>query len=460
MNWLNQQIEKQPEKPFIQSDKKVWSYLDISEMVELHSKALLKSGVKKQDKVLIFLPSSIEMVEIILSCINLGAISVPIDDKLTKNELDLILEYVKPSIIITNWGKKDIFSIVDKTILYIEELPFSASGCGNYDNSYKMLDSDICAIILTSGTTGPPKAVELTYKNFKVSCANWNLLLNFEVKDQFLCCLPLSHIGGFAVLLRALIYGFSIHLVNKFQAEKIYDIINLSSITIISLVPTMLSRIIKLNNGIASLKSLRYILLGGGPSHENLLDTCIKEKLPIIKVYGMTETCSGTFGLKLLEEPESKLYAGRPFPGLKVKIISDEIHVSGPMVMNGYLGKEKIVGGFNTRDVGYMKNGLLFLEMRRKDIIISGGKNINPIEIENHLIGIDGVDDAAVVGEHDNEWGQKVVAYIVYQATVIKEDSIKLRLKNKISSYKIPKSFIKVDKIPRNELGKIKYDEL
>ena len=103
MNWLNQQIEKQPEKPFIQSDKKVWSYLDISEMVELHSKALLKSGVKKQDKVLIFLPSSIEMVEIILSCINLGAISVPIDDKLTKNELDFILEYVKPSIIITNW---------------------------------------------------------------------------------------------------------------------------------------------------------------------------------------------------------------------------------------------------------------------------------------------------------------------------------------------------------------------
>ena len=128
--------------------------------------------------------------------------------------------------------------------------------------------------------------------------------------------------------------------------------------------------------------------------------------------------------------------------------------------MNGYLGKEKIAGGFNTRDVGYMKNGLLFLEMRRKDIIISGGKNINPIEIENHLIGIDGVDDAAVVGEHDNEWGQKVVAYIVYQSTVIKEDSIKLKLKNKISSYKIPKSFITVDKIPRNELGKIKYDEL
>ena len=99
------------------------------------------------------------------------------------------------------------------------------------------------------------------------------------------------------------------------------------------------------------LKKLRYILLGGGPTPEMLLDTCIHEKLPIVKVYGMTETCSGTFGLKLLEEPQSKFYAGRPFPGVKVWIKDDEIHVSGPVVMKGYLNEQETKGTHNSQKV-------------------------------------------------------------------------------------------------------------
>ena len=172
------------------------------------------------------------------------------------------------------------------------------------------------AIIFTSGTTGIPKAVQLTYSNFETSCKNWDGFLQFEPNDQFLCCLPLHHIGGLAVLIRSLIYGFSVNLIKSFKAEVIHEVISNYPITMISLVPTMLKRILAIKGGLVSLKSLRYILHGGGPSPSYLLDFCIQEKLHIIKVYGMTETCSGTFVLNLLDEPQYKSF-GATLPRCK-----------------------------------------------------------------------------------------------------------------------------------------------
>ena len=135
----------------------------------------------------------------------------------------------------------------------------------------------------------------------------------------------------------------------------------------------------------------------------------------------MTETCSGTVGLKLLDEPENKLYAGRPFSNVRI----------------------------------WNKNG----EIMRKDLIITGGENVNPLEVENSINLIDGITDVAVVGESDKEWGQKVVAYIVmsvpYTSEILNE-----KLKTLLSSYKIPKEYIRVSNIPRNELGKIEYRKI
>ena len=319
---------------------------------------------------------------------------------------------------------------------------------------------DICVIILTSGTTGIPRAVQLSYGNFETSCSNWNNFIKFESTDQFLCCLPLHHIGGLAVLIRALIYGFSVNLVNQFQAEIVLKTIQNHPVTIISLVPTMLKRILDIEGGLEVLKSLRWILLGGGPSPEYLLDICIKEKLNIVKVYGMSETCSGTVALKLLDEPANKFYAGRPFPGAKAWIENDEIHISGPMVMKGYIGEAETNGTFNSHDLGRIENDLLYLDVRRKDLIISGGKNINPIEIEECLMNIEGISDAAVVGMEDDEWGQKLTAYIVHKSDSLENELFNRELKKSLSPYKIPKEYIHVSHIPRNELGKIVYEKL
>ena len=457
MNWLQTQAVQNPQKLFIQEDVYTYSYMDVAEMVRAHSQVLLQEGIKPYDRILIYLPGGIQMAEIILTCFEIGAIANPISTKLTKSERDSIIEKIKPHLIITSREYNSDLASYSLPLVYAEDLPNSSSG---FKNEYEKNLDDVCTIILTSGTTGIPKAVQLRYSNFESSCANWNNFLKFKPEDQFLCCLPLHHIGGLAVLLRALINGFSVNLVTKFQAEIVLRTIQNYPVTIISLVPTMLKRILDIKGGLEGLKSLRWILLGGGPSPEYLLDICIKEKLNIVKVYGMSETCSGTVALKLLDEPSNKFYAGRPFPGAKVWIENDEIHISGPMVMKGYIGEAETKDTFNSHDLGRIENDLLYLDVRRKDLIISGGENINPIEIEECLMNVSGISDAAVVGVQDDEWGQKLTAYIVHKSDPLENELFSRELKKSLSLYKIPKDYIRVSHIPRNELGKIVYEKL
>ena len=389
MSWLQKQVNKNPEKLFIQFGDNQFSYLDIAEMVQTYSRSLLRENIQPQDRILIYLPSGVELIEIILACFEIGAVAAPISPKLTEGERNVIIDKIQPKLIITSWNQKLPDSPSPIPVSYIEEIPNASSGCSVITNNYKKDKDDICAIILTSGTTGMPKAVQLTYGNFEASCNNWNEFLQFQSNDQFLCCLPLHHIGGLAVMLRALMFGFSVNLVSTFEAKLVLDTIIKYPVSIISLVPTMLKRILDLKGGLKAIKSLRWILLGGGPSPEYLLDLCIKEKLNIVKVYGMSETCSGMVGLKLLDEPQNKLYAGRPFNGAKIWTENNELYISGPMVMKGYVGEVATNGHHNSHDLGQVDNGnLVFLDIRRKDLIITGGENVNPLEVEEALLQI------------------------------------------------------------------------
>ena len=461
MSWFPSQIGNNPKELFIQLNESHYTFLETNDMVQIYTQSLLRENIKPQDRILIYLPNGIELVHVILACFEIGAIAAPISPMLIDSELEQIITTIQPKLIITSWNQKLPDSPSPIPVSYIEEIPNASSGCSVITNNYKKNIEDVCSIILTSGTTGIPKAVQLTYGNFEVSCNNWNEFLQFQSNDQFLCCLPLHHIGGLAVMLRALMFGFSVNLVSTFEAKLVLDTIIKYPVSIISLVPTMLKRILDLEGGLKAIKSLRWILLGGGPSPEYLLDLCIKEKLNIVKVYGMSETCSGTVGLKLLDEPQNKLYAGRPFNGAKIWTENNELYISGPMVMKGYVGEAATNGHHNSHDLGQVDNGnLVFLDIRRKDLIITGGENVNPLEVEEALLQIEGITDAAVIGVEDVEWGEKVVAYIVNSEFGIHNSEFRMKLKGRISDFKIPKEFIQVSSIPRNELGKIVYEKL
>ena len=391
MSWLQNQVNQNPHKLFIQEGDRQYSFVDVGDMAATYSKALLKEGIKTQDRILIYLPSTVEFIEIVLACFEIGAVAVPISQKYTNSELEQIITTIQPKLIITSWNQKLPDSRFPIPVSCIEELPNASSGCSVITNNYKKNIEDVCSIILTSGTTG----------------------------------------------------------------------ISNHPVTIKSLVPTMLKRILDLEGGLKALKSLRWILLGGGPSPEYLLDLCIAKKLKIVKVYGMSETCSGTVGLKLLDEPQKKLYAGRPFPSVKIWTENDELHISGPMIMKSYVGEPETDGSHNSHDLGRVdEDNLIFLDIRRKDLIITGGENVNPIEVEEALLQIAGVTDAAVVGVEDAEWGQKVIAFVVNNESRITNKGLRMKLKEQLSDFKIPKEFITVPIIPRNELGKIEYTKL
>ena len=461
MSWLLNQIKNNPNANYVYLGKQVFTFSEINDTVQIYAQELLRNGIQSKNKVLICLPNDLDLLEIILACFEIGAIAVPISPQLTIKECNEYIDVVNPSIIISNWNFESRCKGNQIPKILVEEIMNTSRGCGIVQNGYKWNKNDVAVIIGTSGTTNTPKAVQLTYSNFEVSCSNWNEFLLFDESDQFLCCLPLYHVGGLAVIIRALIYGFSINIINQFKPENIIHAMEQHAITIVSLVPTMLKRILDIHAGLGNLKKLRWILLGGGPSHVKLLDLCIYEKLNVVKVYGMSETCSGTIGLKLLEEPKNKLFAGRPFGKTKVWVENNEIYLSGPMVMKGYVGGVEVNGVHNSHDLGMVNNdGLVFLDIRRKDLIISGGENINPIEVEEALVNIDGIIDAAVIGLEDEDWGQKVVAYVEFKSSPLVNELIINKLKYTLSTYKIPKEFISVSSIPRNEIGKIKYDKL
>ncbi len=459
-SWLQKRLAINPTGLFLKFGEETFTFGEIADSVTIVQKAFSASGIHSKNKLIVLLPNGIELVEVILTCFESGIISIPISTKFTSEELNSIVKEVQPDAIISNWNFSKKLQTNSIPLICIEEIPTLARGCQKFEIDESVSADNVCTILMTSGTTGQPKAVQLTFGNFQSSCENWNHFLQFDTTDQFLCCLPMTHIGGLAVIIRALIYGFSVNIAESFSSELLYQILSKDPVTLISLVPTMLQRIIDQPDGLQYLKSLRAILLGGGPASDNLLENCLNEKLNVVKTYGMTETCSGIVGLKILDQPEKKQFTGVPFKDVTLKIVNEEIVVSGPMVMKGYLNHSEANGIHNSRDLGWIDDGTLFLEMRRKDLIITGGENVNPKEVEELLKSFDGINDAVVVGVPDEEWGQLVTAYLTSENSKPDIKNITNHLKDRIASFKIPKVIHFVKSIPRDELGKIKYSEL
>ena len=456
VSWFQNRLDKNPSNPFIFYNNNFYSSLDLSGNILSIQKVFSACDINKQEKLIILLPNGIDIIELILACFESGVIAVPISTKYTDSELVKIIKMINPKSIITNWEFSHRVNNFGIDVIAIEEFLSISKVCQKFNPINKIKKNDVAAIILTSGTTDIPKAVQLTYSNFEASCKNWNSFLRFKNQDQFLCCLPLHHIGGLAVVVRALIYGFSINLANSFNSELLYKIIKKYPISIVSLVPTMLEKIISNDDGINILKPIRAILLGGGPASDELLNTCIKNKLNIVKTYGMTETCSGVVGMWINDNPDKKHFSGEPFEDVKIKIINKEIHIQGPMVMKGYLSENELNGYHNSKDIGWLEKNNLYISMRRKDLIVSGGENINPKEIEKLLNKNKYISDCAVIGVPDKKWGQKTVAYLSTENNnKISIEKLILFLSKKLSKYKIPKNFIFVDYIPRNEIGKV-----
>lgn len=323
-------------------------------------------------------------------------------------------------------------------------------------------DNDIAAIMNTSATTGQFKSVPLRWSQIKAHVQASQEVLGRSEQDNWLMVLPLFHVSGLSILMRSLYNGTAMTIMESYDEEQVLQCIHDGRINMMSLVPTILKnlepRIIH--------HQLRVILLGGEFIPRPLVDACVEKQLPIYKTYGMTETFSQSVTMPVLLNLNKLDSVGKPLPGMTVHIVNPdvdgvgEIHLNGPMVMRGYINREPIHGDFNTDDMGYVdEDGFLYILNRRTDLIISGGENIYPKEIEDTVYAMQGVKECAVIPVADTKWGQVPALFVAFDDIDALGADLKMIVRDYISSklakYKVPKYITIMDALPRNGTGKI-----
>ena len=323
-------------------------------------------------------------------------------------------------------------------------------------------EHDIAAIMNTSATTGQFKSVPLRWSQIKAHVQASQEVLGRSEQDNWLMVLPLFHVSGLSILMRSLYNGTAMTIMESYDEEQVLQCIHDGRINMMSLVPTILKnlepRIIH--------HQLRVILLGGEFIPRPLVDACVAKQLPIYKTYGMTETFSQSVTMPVLLNLNKLDSVGKPLPGMTVHIVNPdvdgvgEIHLNGLMVMSGYINREPIHGDFNTNDMGYVdEDGFLYILNRRTDLIISGGENIYPKEIEDTVYAMQGVKECAVIPVADTKWGQVPALFVAFDDIDALGADLKMivrdYLSSKLAKYKVPKYITIMDALPRNGTGKI-----
>ena len=326
---------------------------------------------------------------------------------------------------------------------------------GNMNLTWNPTNDTVFCIINTSATTGKFKSVPVRWSQIEAHVKASAKVLGVEEDDNWLVVLPMFHVSGLSIILRTLYNGTRATIREKFSEQVVLEALDTEDVTIVSLVPTVLQRIV----GRIQAPALRAILLGGEFIPMPLLQECVRRNLPVYKTYGMSETFAQSTTFSIREYPNKLASVGYPLEGVTIEIRNPdeegvgEVWLSSPMLMKGYLNKEPIQGAFNTDDIGYVDDdGFLYLLNRRKDIIISGGENIYPKEIEDVLYRMDGILECAVIPVSDPKWGQVPVLCVV---TNCSEEDISRYLLSRLAKYKVPKRIVYYDALPKNSMGKI-----
>jgi O-succinylbenzoic acid--CoA ligase len=305
---------------------------------------------------------------------------------------------------------------------------------------------DANTVVFTTGSAGPPKGVRITTANWEASAGAVATHLGYDGGDVWVCALPLFHVGGLAILVRALLAGQKVILEPRFDPVRVSAILMEGQATLVSLVPTMLGRVLETDPG--PYRRVRAVLVGGGPASSDLLEKAEAMGLPVLPTYGMSETTSQiATGLP----GDRRLW---PLHGVELKIVEGRIAVRGPMVSPGYFGEPDRSPDewFVTSDLGEIaEDGFLRVLGRADDIIITGGKKVNPAEVEAVLRAHPRVKEAVVVGVPDPLWGEAVTAVLKGN---IDPTELEVWMRGRIASYQIPKRWKVVRDIPEIGPGK------
>jgi len=315
------------------------------------------------------------------------------------------------------------------------------------------------ARVLSSGTSGARRPVDLSFANFAASAASSAANLGVAEDDIWLACMPMDHVGGLSILTRSVIYGTAALLHPRFDVAAVAAALEDESprVTIVSLVPTQLRRLLDAG---ADLSRLRVALIGGAALDRETLDRALDAGAPVVQSYGLTEACSQVCTLAPEQAASHRGSSGRALPGIEVETGADGlIRVRGANVAAGAADAE---GWLQTGDRGRLdSDGFLWVEGRADDVIVSGGENVAPEAIEALLESQPGVAEAAVIGLPDPEWGQRVVAIVVPGPDAEPgRDALIDACRRELAAPMVPKQVEMAESLPRTGTGKLQRAKL
>ena len=480
-DWLAERALRSPQRPALLSQAGEWTFADLHRRATAGAAVVREAGVSAGDRVALLAANDPFLVPIIHAVPRADAILAPLNIRFSKAELRDQVQRLQPHLIVSDAAHADLAAALAATG-GARVLPLSAfdAASGVAPASSAALPAPlpvpahaVHTILFTSGTSGRAKGAMLTHGNHFAGAVGSALNLGVVPGDRWLLCLPLFHVGGLAILIRSAVYGVPVILHDAFDAGAVNRAIDTDGVTLVSVVAVMLQRLIEERGGQPLPASFRAALLGGGPVPEPLVQACAGLGLPVAPTYGLTEAASQVATLPPAEAVHKPGSVGRPLWGTRIRIVRDgveveagedgEIEVRGPTVMAGYYRDEAATaaafnsGWLRTGDAGRLDAaGDLFVLDRRDDLIISGGENVYPAEVESVLLAHPAVLEAAVVGLPDPEWGRHPAAAVVLrpQATVTPQDLLE-HCARALARFKQPRSIRIVEALPRTAAGKV-----
>ena len=464
-NWIKQRAYLTPNRVALSFHDEQWTFKELYlKSVSLAYK-LNSLRLTNGKRVAILAPSTPPLIEMLYACMQAQCEMVLLNGRLAKQELAYQVEDAEVDAILV--ADEELAKLPDDARI----IPFSKlyeTAELEYEIAAQWEEDFALTIMYTSGTTGFPKGVCQTVSNHSSSAISSALNLGISEKDTWLCTVPIFHISGFSIVVRSLLYGMKIRLYEKFDAKKCAQEIMEGTVTKMSVVSVILENILSEMEqaGQKAHPHFTTALAGGGPVPVDYLKRAEKLDLRVAQTYGMTETSSQTATLANEDAMTHIGSAGKPLFFNEIKIDAKdgesvgEILIRGPHVTPKYIGRfndkpTTINGWLHTGDVGYLdEQGYLYVVDRRSDLIISGGENIYPAEIENILLGHPNIKEAGVCGIEHDKWGQVPVAFIVAKKQMTEQEITDFCTQH-LANYKVPKQVHFVSHLPRSGSNKL-----
>ena len=444
----------------------IWTYRDLDAVSGRMAHALRRLGISPGDRVAVQAQKSAELLALHVACARVGAVYLPLNPAYTSTEVAGLLDDAEPSLVIRDDAREDAVISGRWPVASLRTIGTAIPGEDEpFEDVTRSLD-DPAAILYTSGTTGRPKGAVLSHGNLVFSAETLIRAWGFTKDDVLLHMLPLFHTHGLFVAAHCVIAsGSSMILIDAFDPAAV--IAALPESTVVMGVPTHYVRLLAEQAfDSEATRGVRLFTSGSAPmlvaTHGEFQ---ARTGQVILERYGMTETCMLTSNP--LDGPRRPGTVGLPLPGVEVRLSAGDpggIEVRGPNVLAGYWRRPELRsteftddGWFITGDLGHIDpDGYLEIVGRSKDLIISGGLNVIPKEVEEVLDSLDGVLESAVVGRPDADFGEVVVAVVVGEPGVtVDPEVLRLKARERLAGFKVPKQVLVVDELPRNALGKV-----